>query len=123
MEHRWRSLNSSEQILWYDERQMDAINSAQFEIWILEMYKPAFQFQGLANKVARSMTLYAVDKTTRRYAIRQAIFLDDTYKELGNYSYPFFELPEEVRYNIPIQQKSFMAEFLFELARKQAAKH
>ncbi len=115
-EHRWKPLvvNKSQKI-WYDESQLDSVNSSKFEIWVLEMHTPPLTFDELPGKIYRSKTLYAVNLLSARYGIEKVIYYDVLNKELYNFDYKIENYPDDLKYSYPVMEKSTIHSIIKEL--------
>ena len=117
--HKWKTLTTLKQYLWYDSSQLDTITANQFAIWIIELHKPQIEIDGIKGKINRTKTLYLVDSTRKKYGIQQVVYYDNANKEVSNISYGADKLTDTYKYCFPILKNSFMNNLFAELAKTQ----
>ena len=120
--HKWKTLTTLKQYLWYDSSQLDTITSNQFSIWIIELHKPQIEIDGISGKINRTKTLYVVDSVRRKYGIEQVVYYDNANRELSNIKYETAILTDTYKYCFPILKNSFMNNLLAEFEKNQKSR-
>lgn len=119
--HKWRSLTTTPQLLWVDATQLDTISAAEFEIWIVELHKPAVTIDGISGKVNRTKTLYTVSRTENKFGIKKVVYYNNANKEIWHYDYQPADISNGLKYCFPINKNSFL-EKIFESIDKRSGK-
>jgi len=116
--HNWKPLIIDNiQRLWYDRSQLDTITNPSFEIWILEMHRPALSLEGISENIMRTKTLYIVDLQQYKYGIKQVVYYDPSNQIIKSFKYDTTAGSEEYKYIFPITENSFMQKLVDELLR------
>lgn len=118
--HKWRTLTQTPQLLWVDGVQFDTTKSDPFEIWVLELHKPALTIEGISAKVNRTKTLYAVNRKEHKYGIKKVIYYNNANKEIWRYDYNTAKLHDELKYNFPIPNNSFLQKLFEAMDQKKS---
>lgn len=115
--HRWKPLNVSDSTkMWYDASQLDTISSVKFEIWILEMHKPALEFEGIDGKIVRTKTLYVVNLENFTYGISESVYYNINNEEIKRFKYDLNNYQDEYKYSRPIMPNTPLDYIIKEIA-------
>ena len=118
-DHKWKALLSGSRLAWYDGSQLDTITSGRFEIWVIELHKPAIDIDGVAGKVTRTKSLYCVDREAQKYGLEKIVYYNNVNTELARYVYESDISYAEAKYSFPIMNNDVFNALFQELDKKQ----
>ncbi|HRI47412.1 MAG: hypothetical protein KF721_06235 [Ignavibacteriaceae bacterium] len=116
--HVWKPLVINEnQKVWYDQTQLDTINTARFSIWLLELHRPLLNLEGVSKNIMRTKSLYLINLEEYRYSLKEVVYYNQANVEIKRFSYTIEEYEEEVKYYFPITNNSIQQKIVDELLR------
>ncbi len=120
--HKWKVLFSGAKNVWYDGTQLDTVSSSRFDLWIIELHKPALTLDGVAKKITRTKTLYSVDREIGKYGLKKVVYYNNVSTELARYSYESDDSTGTTKYYFPIINSELFDGIFKELDKKTAGK-
>jgi hypothetical protein len=113
---KWKPLIISDSTkVWYDLLQLDSVSTSKFEIWLLELYKPTIQIDGINEKVSRAKTLYIINLDKLIYGIKEAVYYNINNEEIRRFAYPIDQYEEDKKYIFPILPNTIIDKTIKEL--------
>jgi hypothetical protein len=101
-DHKWKTLLTGARNIWYDSSQLDTVSSNRFELWVIELHKPAITIDGVTGKVSRTKTLYCIDREAQTYGLRKVVYYNNVNTELARYTYDADDSIKVTKYYFPI---------------------
>ncbi|MDP2301091.1 MAG: hypothetical protein Q8N03_01540 [Ignavibacteria bacterium] len=116
--HVWKPLVINEnQKVWYDQTQLDTINTAKFEIWLLELHRPHLELEGVAKNIMRTKSLFLISLEEYRYSLKEVVYYNPANNQVKSFQYGIDDYDEDIKYAFPITQNSIQQKLIDELLR------
>lgn len=114
----WKALVINEQNrVWYDQTQMDTINTSKFSIWLLELHRPYMELEGVSKNIMRTKSLYSISLDDYRYSLKEVVYYNPGNVEIKRFRYDIDSYDENVKYYFPITPNSIIQNVIDELLR------
>jgi hypothetical protein len=116
--HVWKPLVINEnQKVWYDQTQLETINTAKFEIWLLELHRPHLELEGVAKNIMRTKSLFLISLEEYRYSLKEVVYYNPANNQVKSFQYGIDDYDEDIKYAFPITQNSIQQKLIDELLR------
>jgi hypothetical protein len=116
--HVWKPLVINEyQKVWYDQTQLDTINTAKFAIWLLELHRPNIELEGISKNIMRTKSLFLINLEEYRYSLKEVVYYNPANNEIKSFKYEIDDYGDEVKYYFPITLNSIQQKLVDELLR------
>lgn len=117
-DHKWKTLLNGERNFWYDSSQLDTVSVPKFDLWVIELHKPAITVDGVPGKVSRTKTLYAIDREAQTYGLLKVVYYNNVNTELARYSYAGDDSLTVTKYYFPIIRDELFTAIFKELDKQ-----
>jgi hypothetical protein len=116
--HVWKPLVINDNLkVWYDQTQLDTVNTSKFAIWLLELHRPYLELEGVSKNIMRTKSLFLINLEEYRYSLKEVVYYNPANNEIKNFQYGIDDYGEDVKYYFPITQNSIQQKLVDELLR------
>lgn len=120
IEHRWKSIDNNEkQKNWYDIGVLDSGYVDVINVWVMQMNIPPLVVDYIETPVVKTKTLYTINLKTAKYGILKAEYYDASNKNLQSFDYKIENLKDELKFNYPIMENSFLFKIIKDFIEKK----
>lgn len=111
--HKWQPIVvDTDTPVWFDASMTDTVTTDRFLVWILENQKPPLELDGIASKIYKVKTLYAINLEEAKYGIAEVVYYNIGNRELARYSYDLNPYDDTHKFAYPVLRDSYMHKFL-----------